>query len=896
MNKIIPVVFKWIKGFKTLFFVFVFYNYAFAQTFSGITIDQNSKPLASVSVTLHEKNQISIVAFAISDKEGKFSLKYTAQTPDTLQLKAALLGYGSEIITFVNNGNDAEFNFLLKPKAIELKEVKVQNPPVWQRKDTINYNTSEFKQQQDRVIGDIIARLPGMEVKPGGQILYNGKPINKYYIEGLDLLEDKYGIANNNIPADAVDKVQVLENHQPIRLLDSLQLSDRAALNIKLKNNAKMKIVGRAKTGAGFSPLLAEAEAAPMLFKKQFQFINTYKFNNTGLDNSREITAQNFNEYLNAMQNGAVKNDLLELVAPVQPPLSSQRWLFNKAHVAAGNFLVPVSQTYQLRTNISYINDFQTQESKLETKYYLPDDTIAINENNKLKRFVNRLQTDFTLVANRPDYYLKNQLRFQGDWSSEKSQLINVSDILQQLNNPFYNFSNDFSLLKTGKKTVKEWGSYSGYTSLPQKLTVQPGLYANLLNDDLPYDATQQQGTIKNFYTDNFFSFRKMKSKFGSRYKFGFNWQGQQLLSTLYKENAGSKQEVADTFQNNLHWQRARIYINSEWSYENMKWRYSISLPLNYTLINYNDNGWSIAEQKKAVLYRPYISVMCQLNPKWYWSSSLTFGRDFGDINTITPGYLLKNYRNLINNNAPLARVRNFLASSSITFRNPLKIIFLNLGMNYSNSKSNLIYQQVFHGNLQTLLAQLMNNKMEQISFSGRISKYFVDMKTSVAVNSGYSIGNQEQLQQGQLVNIKNSSYTAGFSADSKVSTDFTLRYNCNYSEFVSFSVIKENKTKVFTVNQKIALNFFFSAGIIISASAEHYYTKNSVFSKLNYYFADMNVRLKPKKKRFDFEIGLQNIFNTQNFVATSLANNIEIISELKLRPRQLLARFNFSF
>ena len=61
-----------------------------------------------------------------------------------------------------------------------------------------------------------------IDVLPDGKILYQGKPINKYYIEGLDLLEGKYNLANKNLPYNQVSKVQILENHQPIKVLDSL--------------------------------------------------------------------------------------------------------------------------------------------------------------------------------------------------------------------------------------------------------------------------------------------------------------------------------------------------------------------------------------------------------------------------------------------------------------------------------------------------------------------------------------------------------------------------------------------------------------------------------------------------------------------------------------------------
>jgi hypothetical protein len=82
---------------------------------------------------------------------------------------------------------------------------------------------NSFSKEQDRSIGDVLKRMPGIEVLPDGKILYQGKAINKYYIEGLDLLEGKYNLANDNLPYQEVSQVQILENHQPIKTLDSLQ-------------------------------------------------------------------------------------------------------------------------------------------------------------------------------------------------------------------------------------------------------------------------------------------------------------------------------------------------------------------------------------------------------------------------------------------------------------------------------------------------------------------------------------------------------------------------------------------------------------------------------------------------------------------------------------------------
>lgn len=865
------------------------------ETISGKVTCEFSKPLANVSITFHKKGQAAIIAFAISDREGKFSIQYKATKSDSLEVKAALLGYGAETISFIS-GERENFNFILQPQAIELKEVKIKNRPVWQRKDTINYNVSEFLQSQDRVIADIIRRLPGMEVTPGGQIKYNGKPINKYYIEGLDLLEDKYGIANNNLPAEAVEKVQVLENHQPVRVLDSVQFSDRAALNIKLKDNAKLKIIGRAKLGVGFSPLLGEAEATPMLFKKAFQFITTYKYNNTGIDNTGEVNFQNFNDNINAIQNGAIKNDLVTIVSPAPPPLQPQRWLFNNAHVATGNFLVPLSKTYQFRTNLSYINDFQRQESSLETKFYLPDDTVQIKEINSFRGYLNKLQTDFTLMANKPNYYFKNQLRFQGCWSAEANRLITGGEISQKIENPFFNISNDYLLLKKGKKTIKELASYLGFVKMPQQLNIFPGLYENLLNNNLPYEAIQQKAILQTVYSDNYISLRMRKSKFGSYHKIGFNLQSQQYQTDLAKVINGDKHSISDTFQNNLHWSRWRLYIDNDWNYENHKWRLSFSLPVNYTIINYFDNDLINSQKKHALLFQPSFNVMYQINLKWNFTTSLSINRNFGDVSTVPVGYVLKNYRSFSNNNAPLAQYDILSSAATVTFRNPLKIIFFNFGANYFNTKSNLLYRQIFNGTLQTLLAQHTDNNAERLTFSARLSKYFIDLKTSFAINGAYTFSSQEQLQQEKLIQFRNKSVSAGFSISTKYSSKVSVDYTINYSKLFSKSQLQQRSLVVKNVNQRVDINYLFAEKLILKVSSEHYYLQNNISFASNYFFGDMGIRYKFKKSGTDFDISFQNIFNSKEFASSSISNNIETVSIITLRPRQVNFKVGFTF
>lgn len=66
-------------------------------------------------------------------------------------------------------------------------------------------------------IVDVISKMPGLEVKQDGRISFEGRPFNKFYIEGMDLMGSKYAQASENMSADMISSVQVIQHHQPIK-------------------------------------------------------------------------------------------------------------------------------------------------------------------------------------------------------------------------------------------------------------------------------------------------------------------------------------------------------------------------------------------------------------------------------------------------------------------------------------------------------------------------------------------------------------------------------------------------------------------------------------------------------------------------------------------------------
>lgn len=214
---------------------------------SGTVVNSKGLSLEGVILTAYTEAQ-EIAGYTMSDEQGRFSLQIETKAAN-IQLAASLMGYEKKTFLLVNNTQSIRIE--LKAKEVELKEVHVKADLTWKKSDTLVYNVAAFQEQQDRTIGDLLKKLPGIEVTQNGTVKYNGEAINKFYIEGMDLMDKKYGIATNNLPVDAVQNVEIYENHQPVKSLQNIFHTGKAAINIKLKGNKLSRPIGAAELGGG---------------------------------------------------------------------------------------------------------------------------------------------------------------------------------------------------------------------------------------------------------------------------------------------------------------------------------------------------------------------------------------------------------------------------------------------------------------------------------------------------------------------------------------------------------------------------------------------------------------------------------------------------------------------
>lgn len=854
---------------------------------SGQVFDDQGEILSGATVMVSKDSVSSILAYSISDANGKFQIAVKNES-DSLFLKVSYMGFGTFKKTIQNKAQTLEVR--LSPSSESLKEVIVKSVILRQRGDTLSFSVAAFKGENDRVIGDVLKKLPGIDIRPNGQIFYQNEPIQKYYIEGLDLLEGRYNVANNNLSAEAVSRVEILENHQPVKVLDSLEFSERASINIKLKEDVTLS--GTATAGIGAAPLLWQTKVTPMIFTKKQQAIVTYQSNNTGSDVSGEI--RNFSIRYAGENFDIDKTEWLSIQNVSAPPFSAERWLDNNVHLGSVNILQRIQEDTDLKLNISYLNDYQQQDGSTQTRYFTPTDTIDVIENTNNDIFVSKLEGQLTFENNADKNYLKNQLEFTGSWNANRG-LIDRPDgqIKQQLDNPFFGFKNDLRLLRTLGKQLITFNSNTGFTENNQDLLVQPGQFEAIFNDGDPYGEIQQLVSSRKIYTDNSAGFTKVLGKFTISPKFGFSIQNQQLDTDIL---LGDGEEVLDAdFKNRAEFVQSSVYFKNAFRFESKdeNWNLNLSTPLQFKSFQLEDQNFEEKRGLDRLVFEPTFSVNKKLSAFWDANASAGLSYDFGELQELYYGFLLNNYRNLNRYNAPISEETRQYYSGGLAYRNPLKQLFINASYSYNYSENNLLYSSIIDENGTTILeAVARDNSFDNHSFRAGGSKYFRKFETTLKLNASYNLLKRQQLLNNTLAEVNTQSFNLRGSVEADIASWIIAGYSGNFSTYTSgfgdrdFQQIENHQ-------HTLDLYFYPKDNQYLSVSGEYY--GNSLSENGDNYFVNLGYQFTFEKPKMDLNISWRNILNTDEFINAYNNQYYYIESSYRLRPSQVLATLKFT-
>ncbi|MDE7472619.1 MAG: carboxypeptidase-like regulatory domain-containing protein, partial [Muribaculaceae bacterium] len=433
---------------------------------TGVVVDGESGDALNGASVIVKGADGKIKKFATTKGRGEFTM--SLPSVDGCRLEVSMMSYARQSLPL--DSVSFPLTVRLEPGTTLLKEVTVKADRIREQGDTITYNVGTFAQEQDRTIGDVLKRMPGINVEKSGKIQYQGEDINKFYIEGSDLLGGKYGLATNGISHDDVGAVEVMENHQPMQVLSGISFSDKAAINLKLKNKAKATWSFHGDAGGGWSCQPAGAvwdgELFAMAVMPGFQNITTLKTNNTGNDLSAQTT-----DFF-ASRRGTSLRRYVGVSLPDVPALSEKRTLFNRSAMVSTNSLWKLKNG-EFKTQVDYSFNHVTADATNVTTYFLPDGDRVVTENRSGRDRSHALSGRFIYELNQKTAFVNNTLKTNIDWDDVSLGVTGSLPNTQSASLPDYHVANDFKLIKrfNGNHLVT-FTSTNEWESLPQTLSV----------------------------------------------------------------------------------------------------------------------------------------------------------------------------------------------------------------------------------------------------------------------------------------------------------------------------------------------------------------------------------------------------------------------------------------
>ena len=246
---------------------------------SGTITGSDKVFIEDIIVTAMQVSDSTIVAYCRPDEKGTYRLMLSTSAPELL---VRFSGFNIRNEMKRIDAKSQTLDFYAVEESTILHEVQIKAQKLWGNRDTLNYLVSAYTKEHDNSIADILKKLPGITID-NGVIKYQGMPISHLYVENMDLMQGSYGILTESLKAKDVATVQVLENHEHIKALKDQVPPDNAAINLKLKKEAKGIWTKSLTLGLGYGDkVLWSNNANLMFFGKKRQHFIYYGNDNTG--------------------------------------------------------------------------------------------------------------------------------------------------------------------------------------------------------------------------------------------------------------------------------------------------------------------------------------------------------------------------------------------------------------------------------------------------------------------------------------------------------------------------------------------------------------------------------------------------------------------------------------
>lgn len=855
-------------------------------TIDGHVLDTQGNPLGNITVLVQNPSDSTILAFGSTSQKGYYSVSLYATSLSKILVSISGLEIKPMGKQLENKSQTVDFS--AEFNVMQINEVVVKANKVWQERDTINYLVSSFTSASDLAIGDVIKKLPGLSVSEGGSIKYRGREINKLYIENMDLLKGRYGIATKNLQAKDISVVQVIENHQPIKMMEGIEMSHEAAINLKLKEGAKNIFTLQALLGAGYADkLLWQEELVGTLFNRTNQNITTVKSSNTGDASSAEIP-----ELSSINEIGTLA--MADVITPSSPPLRKNRYSDQTAHSIGSNQLFKLKNNAELTLNVQFVNSLDQLRSYAYTAYNIPNaGIVVIEEDASAQLRKNTLKGGISYTLNQDHYFVGNETKFTADWVENVGQLVGKEEVVQRLQSKSLAL---FNSTQWGRRNEANKGFViqfdNAYRIQPHSLYVHPDLFPETMNGGEEYQSTRQ-GIRRGAFTSalevksiSAFSLGMIKID----PLFSLKFEHETLVSDILKNSTVRLRDHAQ-WSNDMSALFFNGSLGANLRYKRNNLSIALGLPFSYRYTHIGHRGeMQDNTNHQTIKFLPNINITDRYrNLQWEVSAAL---QNFTPrIESLYKGYIFQNYRTLNRYTSKVFDTNTLYTSGSLGYKVVDKMLFLNSALSYKRIWGNGILSPSFDDQLSVFEFVEFPNRSDGLSVSLEASKGFYLKNLIISLLGYWSTSRSDILRQG----ISAQYFGKGYGLRSRVSmapfdwlvTDYVIHWNSNSGSDTSGGFFDT----IHSIDQSLSLLFDIAPGLSLSAKGEHYYNSFTPGTR-HFFLADLSMIYSTKKVRYQLDWG--NIFNTATFSTFKYGPMSTFYSLYHIRPSSILLTLRF--
>lgn len=855
-------------------------------------------PLLGAHITLLSPDSTTILRFTGSSVSGNYRLDVPAASSQnsSLLVRVQLLGYRPVISSLTERLLHPDV--ILQEEVIKLKDVVVkgQSPRIKSHGDTTTYNVQQFARGQDRTIGDVLKRIPGISVEDNGAIRFNGKSVTKLYLDGDDLLDDKYNIGTRTIPQQLVNDIQVLENHQRIKVLEGKVFSEDVDINLKFKKMAKVKLFGQVAGGGGI-PRLYDADMNAIALKNSYKSINLVKANNSGRLLSDDILS--LNEQQTRLNKGFVpESPQLSAGTLSAPSLEKQRYTFNQSALASSANLWSASNGMQIKSKAYYLFERQNQSYQNLTSLFVPRDTLNYQEALDNRIGSEQAYIDLAVQDNQSRRYLNNALVIRLDQDGGDPLLLsNGVPFRQRYKARSWDISNEFSLIRSpSNKRVHEYYANINYRTAPESLRIDSIAFPSLFGTPDKLSEVRQQVNIPTFYANTNTTARFFAKAFTHYYKAGFAAKLQRFESGLSGKLPDSSELRPDAAENNLLWNAFRLYAEpgTEWRLGAFRWSAKLATALQVIQPSATDAG-----PYRRILFNPSIAV--RYDAQQAVSSSLVFNRsqNVGSILLAYPFPVLNNYRTLSQNNDLIGINDRQSLGGMLSYKDPVQALFINFSGNIIwNQTNNISYNKIAR-NLTITEKIPFDNRYRSLSYQAGVSKFVFPLGLTADAGYQYQFALSNQFVNNEILPFQTRVHTWSGTLKGNIGSRVSYRYDLARTAYVSQSAGPVSSLPSFDrlqLSHKLALEIDPATGLFFKITAINERNSGTAGLKASITFIDVMARYHVKKPNADLELDLANLRGQDLYQSLNVTATAQYNSRYPLRGRQALLKVFVNF